>query len=248
MLLIPSIDLRDGRCVRLLRGDFAAETRYELDPLELAQRYQKLGAPWLHVVDLDGARDGTLGNLPLLQTLAAQSELRLQVGGGVRTRAAAQRLLAAGVARVVIGSAAIESPHEVLRWIEEFGAESCCLALDVRLDESLIPRVQIRGWTQGTPVTLWDALAPFVAAGVHDVLCTDVAQDGALEGPSLALYAEAIRRYPTVRWQASGGVRDTTDLRALKRIGMAAAISGKALLDGRIADADLAEWLRARTS
>ena len=247
MLVIPSIDLRDGRCVRLLRGDFDAETRYDVDPLELAQRYRKLGAPWLHVVDLDGARDGTLGNLPLLQTLAAQSGLQLQVGGGIRSRDAAQRLLTAGVTRVVIGSAAIESPQEVLRWIGEFGARKCCLALDIRLDEGLTPRVQIRGWTQATPITLWDALAPFVAAGVQDVLCTDVAQDGALEGPSVGLYTEAIRRFPSVRWQASGGVRDSSDLQELRRIGMAAAISGKALLDGRIADAELTEWLRGQT-
>lgn len=248
MLLIPSIDLRDGRCVRLLRGDFAAETRYDLDPLELAKRYRQLGAAWLHVVDLDGARDGTLGNLPLLQTLAEQSELRLQVGGGIRSRTTAQRLLSAGVARIVIGSAAIESPQEVLTWISDFGASACCLALDVRLDESSIPRVQIRGWTQGTPTTLWDALVPFVEAGVCDVLCTDIARDGALEGPSLALYTEAMRRFPSVRWQASGGVRDTADLRALREIGMAAAISGKALLDGRIEDTDLRAWLQESRS
>ncbi len=242
MLLIPSIDLRNGQCVRLLRGDFAAETRYDVDPVMLLQRYQSLGAPWLHVVDLDGARDGELGNLPVLQQLAAASSLRLQVGGGVRTLAAAKRLQDAGVSRVVIGSAAIEQPQEVLSWVKELGPEACCLALDVRLDCEQIPRVQTRGWTQGTQVSLWDALAPFRDAGVKDVLCTDVARDGALEGPSEALYLEALRRYPDIDWQASGGVRDTADLQALHELGVASAISGKALLDGRINDDALRYW------
>lgn len=244
MLLIPSIDLRNGLCVRLLRGDFAAETRYDVDPVLLLQRYQALGAPWLHVVDLDGARDGELGNLPLLQRLAASSSLRLQVGGGVRTLAAAQRLRDAGVSRVVIGSAAIEQPQEVLSWVKELGPSACCLALDVRLDSEQIPRVQTRGWTQGTQVSLWDALAPFGDVGVKDVLCTDVARDGALEGPSDALYREAVRRFPDIDWQASGGVRDAADLQALHDLGVAAAISGKALLDGRIDDDALCYWFR----
>lgn len=244
MLLIPSIDLRNGLCVRLLRGDFAAETRYDVDPVLLLQRYQALGAPWLHVVDLDGARDGELGNLPLLQRLAASSSLRLQVGGGVRTLAAAQRLRDAGVSRVVIGSAAIEQPQEVLSWVKELGPSACCLALDVRLDSEQIPRVQTRGWTQGTQVSLWDALAPFGDAGVKDVLCTDVARDGALEGPSDALYREAVRRFPDIDWQASGGVRDAADLQALHDLGVASAISGKALLDGRIDDDALCYWFR----
>lgn len=242
MLLIPSIDLRGGQCVRLLRGDFAAETRYDVDPIGLLKHYQNLGARWLHIVDLDGARDGDLANISLLQRMAEESALSLQVGGGVRTLAAAQRLQSAGVDRIVIGSAAIEQPDEVLRWIEKLGPERCCLALDVRLDDEHIPRVQIRGWTQATAVSLWDALAPFVPVGLKDVLCTDVARDGALEGPSLELYRAAIERHPNIRWQASGGVRDTEDLARLAAVGVAAAISGKALLEGRIDAGSLRAW------
>lgn len=242
MLLIPSIDLRGGQCVRLLRGDFAAETRYDVDPIGLLKHYQNLGARWLHIVDLDGARDGDLANTSLLQRMAEQSALSLQVGGGVRTLAAAQRLRSAGVDRVVIGSAAIEQPDEVLRWIETLGPEHCCLALDVRLDDEQIPRVQIRGWTQATAVSLWDALAPFRQVGLKDVLCTDVARDGALEGPSLELYRAAVERHPDIRWQASGGVRDTEDLTRLAAVGVAAAISGKALLEGRIEAQSLHAW------
>jgi phosphoribosylformimino-5-aminoimidazole carboxamide ribotide isomerase len=247
VFLIPSIDLRGGQCVRLLRGDFAAETRYDVDPVQYLQRFQHLGARWLHIVDLDGAREGTLGNLATLERLAAQPGIRLQVGGGVRSRESVQQLLSVGISRIVIGSAAVETPTTVMSWIKEFGAERCCLALDVRVDPQGVPRVQIRGWTQSTALSLWEALDAFVEVGVKDVLCTDIAQDGALEGPNLALYREALERFPQVAWQASGGVRDVRDLQALADTGVAAAISGKALLDGRINDTDLAVWLRTES-
>src|SRR6185437_11126483 len=123
MLLIPSIDLRAGRCVRLLQGDFAAETRYELDPHALLGRYRQMGASWLHIVDLDAARDGTLINRTLIHRLAAQTAVRLQVGGGVRDAAAVEQLLAHGVARVVVGSAAVERAAEVIAWLSRFGSE-----------------------------------------------------------------------------------------------------------------------------
>lgn len=245
MLLIPSIDLRGGQCVRLLRGDFAAETRYAVDPVDYLRRFQSLGASWLHIVDLDGARDGVLGNLPTLRKLAAEPAIRLQVGGGIRQRDSVQQLLDAGIDRLVVGSAAIQSTAEVVEWLKEWGAARFCLALDIRLDDQQVPRVQIRGWTESTTVSLWEILEPFVAAGIKDVLCTDVAQDGALEGPNLPLYREALARFPEVAWQASGGVRDANDLRALADIGVAAAISGKALLDGRIDERQLREWFPA---
>lgn len=243
MLLIPSIDLRGGRCVRLLRGDFAAETRYDLEPHELLGRYRALGARWLHIVDLDGARDGQLANRSLLLTLASQRAVNLQVGGGVRSLAVVDDLLRNGVDRVVVGSAAVEEPAAVAGWISQFGVERVCLAFDVKADADGVPRVQTRGWTQGTALSLWDAVAGFEGAGLRHVLCTDVQRDGALEGPSLALYTEAVRRYPELQWQASGGVRDAADLAALRAIGVAAAISGKALLEERIAADALRPYL-----
>ncbi len=244
MRLIPSIDLRGGRCVRLLRGDFAAETRYELEPHELLTRYRALGATWLHIVDLDGARDGRLANRDVIVSLASQKAVNLQVGGGLRSLAVVDDLLRNGVDRVVIGSAAIEQPDEVRGWFTRFGADKVCLALDVRLDTENIPRIQTRGWTQGTALSLWDAIGPYADVGLQHVLCTDVQRDGALEGPSLELYREARRRFPDLQWQASGGVRDASDLAALRTLGMSAAVSGKALLEERIAARDLAEFLR----
>jgi phosphoribosylformimino-5-aminoimidazole carboxamide ribotide isomerase len=243
MLLIPSIDLRGGRCVRLLQGDFAAETRYELDPHTLLGRYRQMGASWLHIVDLDAARDGTLINRTLIHRLAAQPAVRLQVGGGVRSAAAIEELLAHGVARVVIGSAAVEQPLEVAAWLSRFNPERLCVALDVRHDAEGVPRIRTRGWQHDSALSLWDALPALCEAGLRHVLCTDIARDGAMAGPNLALYGEALRRFPQILWQASGGIASGTDLTALAALGVPAAISGKALLEERISLQELRPFL-----
>lgn len=244
MRLIPSIDLRGGRCVRLLRGDFAAETRYEYEPHELLVRYRDLGARWLHIVDLDGARDGQLANRAIILALARQGAVRIQTGGGIRSATVVDELLAQGVGRVVVGSAAAERPDEVRAWIARHGVEAVCLAFDVRLDEAGIPRLQTRGWREATTLSLWDAVAAYADVGLRHVLCTDVERDGALGGPNTALYAEAVRRFPGVAWQASGGVGSAADLRALAATGADAAISGKALLEERIPAEELRPFLR----
>jgi phosphoribosylformimino-5-aminoimidazole carboxamide ribotide isomerase len=243
MLLIPAIDLRNGRCVRLLKGDFNAETRYEYDPLDLLARYVGFGATWLHVVDLDGAKDGVLANRSTIVRLAARRSLRIQVGGGMRSAAVIEDVLAQGVERVVVGSAALESPSEVAGWLGRFGPDRICLALDVKVDSDGEPKVRTRGWTEGTGVTLWDALEPFQQAGLKHVLCTDIDRDGALSGPNLDLYRRALALHPRIAWQASGGVRDAADLAALAALGMAAAVSGKALLEQRITSEELRPFL-----
>lgn len=245
MRLLPSIDLRDGQCVRLLHGDFDAETRYDITPQALHSRYRALGAQWLHCVDLDGARDGQLANRDLIEAMAADGLPRLQVGGGVRSREIVEDLLQAGIGRVIVGSAAIETPADVARWIEVFGPERIGLAIDVRLDADSVPRVQTRGWQQSTSATLWDTVQQFLSGGLRHVLCTDIARDGALQGPNLGLYADCVRRFPAIEWQASGGVRDAQDLEALAEVGVAQAISGKALLERRFDDATLVRWLAA---
>lgn len=243
MLLIPAIDLRQGRCVRLHQGDFNAETRYEIAPQELLLRYRSLGALWLHVVDLDGAKDGTLANRSIVTALASQGSLNLQVGGGIRSREAIEDLLGNGVQRVVIGSAAVENPDEVVRWLTRFGAERICLAFDVRVDAAGEPRVRTRGWTRETQLSLWRALEPFSTQGLKHVLCTDIERDGALTGPNVGLYETAVRRFPQLAWQASGGVRDAADLTALTRTNVAAAVSGKALLEDRMTSEELRPFL-----
>jgi phosphoribosylformimino-5-aminoimidazole carboxamide ribotide isomerase len=242
MRLIPAIDLRSGRCVRLLRGDFAQETRYEADPAELLEKYRELGADWLHVVDLDGAKDGSAGNLPAIAALAARKSVNLQMGGGLRSRDSVARALALGVARVVIGSAAVTDRAAVFSWLEEFGPGRVAVAFDVRVDGG-VPRVAIQGWQQQSDLSLWDAVDGFAGSGLAHVLCTDVSRDGALSGPNTELYAHAARRNPRIAWQASGGVRDARDLHALAAAGASAAISGKALLEDLIPTAELRPFL-----
>ncbi|HUN72787.1 MAG TPA: 1-(5-phosphoribosyl)-5-[(5-phosphoribosylamino)methylideneamino]imidazole-4-carboxamide isomerase [Steroidobacteraceae bacterium] len=243
MLLIPAIDLRGGRCVRLYQGDFAAETRYEYSPRELLDKYRALGATWVHVVDLDGARDGVLANREVIFDLAARRGLKLQVGGGIRSPEVIEDLISSGVERVIVGSAAVERPDEVIDWMSRFGADRICLALDVRHDRGGEPQVRTRGWKSGTAISLGEALRLYPPAAVRHVLCTDIERDGALTGPNLDLYRDAVAHFPRIAWQASGGVRDAADLHSLARLGVAAAVSGKALLEERIRPEELRPFL-----
>jgi len=243
MRLIPAIDLKAGHCVRLLHGDFAAETRYGMDPLALLAKYRDFGADWLHIVDLDGAKDGSLGNRASIERLTAQKAVKLQVGGGLRSTAAVAQMLDMGVERVVIGSAAVTQTEQVRTWLEHFGPERMTLAFDVRLDDTGTPWVQTHGWQRQSELSLWSAMANFTGSQLKHVLCTDVGRDGALTGPNIGLYREAVRRHPQIQWQASGGVRDARDLHALSDAGAAAAISGKALLEELIPIEDLQPFL-----
>ena len=243
MLVIPSIDLRGGHCVRLLKGEFNAETQYPVDPRELLQRYADAGARWLHLVDLDGARDGKPGNRELIRQLAGQSRIRIKLGGGLRDRALVEEAFTSGVSRAVIGSAAVEQPGLLRELLDAHGPERICLAVDVRVDEGGMPRVRTRGWVQEHQLSLWDLLESCADTPLQHVLCTDIARDGALSGPGYALYEQARQRFPGIAWQASGGIRDAADLARLAEMGLAAAISGKALLEGRIQLEELQPYL-----
>jgi phosphoribosylformimino-5-aminoimidazole carboxamide ribotide isomerase len=246
MQLIPAIDLRGGRCVRLLQGRFDAETVYASDPLDVLDRYLALGAGAIHVVDLDGARAGSQANRTAIARLAERAPPgTVQVGGGVRSRAVVEDLLALGVARAVVGSVAVTEPDEVAGWLRDPGTERVVLAFDIRLDEGGTPRLATHGWERQTETSLWDAVERYLPAGLRHVLCTDVARDGAMSGPNLALYAEAVRRFPGIAWQASGGVSCAADLHALAATGVAAVISGRALLEGRLAAEEVAPFLPA---
>jgi phosphoribosylformimino-5-aminoimidazole carboxamide ribotide isomerase len=241
---IPAIDLHDGRCVRLFQGRFDQVTEYTADAEDLARHYLSLGVDWVHVVDLDGARHGAGSNREVIARMAAVAPGRIQVGGGLRGRADVDAMLACGAGRVVIGSAAVERSGEVRDWLEELGPEAVVLAFDVRLDAGGTPRCTTRGWTRDAGVTLWDAIERYLDAGLRHVLCTDVARDGAMTGPNVALYSACAARYPGVALQASGGVRDRADLEALRTTGAAGAIIGKALLDGRLTDEEIRSFLQ----
>jgi phosphoribosylformimino-5-aminoimidazole carboxamide ribotide isomerase len=244
MELIPAIDLRDGRCVRLLKGDFAQETRYDVDPVELARQYRDAGAAWLHVVDLDGAKRGEPVNLALVEKMRQASGLKVQLGGGVRTRVSLKAALAAAD-RVVVGSLAVSDSVTVSGWLAELGAERITLGLDVRLDAAGRASIATHGWTQDSALTLDAAIERYHAVGLRHVLCTDIDKDGALAGPNVALYRDCVRRWPGIAFIASGGVRDAADLVALAATGVAAAVSGKALLEGRLTAAEMKPFLPA---
>lgn len=235
---IPALDLREGCVVRLRQGDYARQTDYAVDAVAQARRYREAGARWLHVVDLDGARGGRLDNLRTIEALAGLG-FAVQAGGGVRDEADLARLFDAGVQRIVVGSVAVREPARVGEWIARHGAERIVVALDTRwIDEAW--RLSASGWTEPVAATL-DALAPrFAEAGARHVLCTDIDRDGMLAGPNLALYAHLGTLAPTLAVQASGGVRDLADLRALRATPARAVILGRSLLEGHI---DLAEAL-----
>lgn len=243
MELIPAIDLKEGRCVRLFKGDFAAETVYSNEPASVLERYRMLGAQRVHVVDLDGARDGNQPNREIILELAAQGRTALQVGGGLRTLERIRHLLDAGVERAVIGSVAVTAPDEVAGWMTQIDPKRIVLAFDVRLDSSGVPMLTTHGWLKTSEIVLWEAVERFLNNGLAHVLCTDVARDGAMTGPNCELYAQAVRRFPELQWQASGGVANGADLFALRDCGVAAVISGKAMLENTISAEELRPFL-----
>jgi phosphoribosylformimino-5-aminoimidazole carboxamide ribotide isomerase len=233
MEVVPAIDLREGRVVRLKQGDYTQETRYASDPAALAGEYADAGAHWLHLVDLDGARSGAFENLRVIEAIARARRLRVQAGGGVRTRVDVQRLFDAGVERVVVGSIAVREPETVLQWISDLGAERICVALDARQDGETW-RLPSAGWTQNEGATLAELAPRYAAAGARHLLCTDISRDGMLSGPNLELYVYLASMAPRLEVIASGGVRDVADVRALRAGGVAGVVLGRSLLEGRL--------------
>ena len=244
MKIIPAIDLHEGKCVRLYKGDFDRVTHYSDQPLEVARAYAALSVDDLHIVDLDGARTGSQQNARVVRQLCADSPLVVQLGGGIRDGDRVKYWLENGVTRCVVGSVAVAEPERVAAWIDDFGADSIVLALDVTIGEEG-PVLATHGWTQSTGLSLWDLLDRYSTLGAEHLLCTDISRDGAMSGPNVELYTEILRRYPDIRLQASGGVRDIGDIRRLKEIGTPAAITGKAMLDGKISAAEVDSFLRS---
>lgn len=230
--IIPAIDLLDGRCVRLLHGDFDQCKVYDRDAVQLAGRYSLEGAEWLHVVDLAASRDGAKANIQPLLHLLGNAGQSVQTGGGVRSGQDIRVRLDHGARRVVVGSLSVTQPETFTAWLNEFGAEQLVAALDVRIGEDGTPRPRTHGWTRGSGQSLWQLLDYYSDKGLIHVLCTDIGRDGAMNGPNLELYAEVTRRYPALAVQASGGVSELDDLRSLTGTGVDSVISGKALLEG----------------
>jgi phosphoribosylformimino-5-aminoimidazole carboxamide ribotide isomerase len=234
MILFPAIDLQNGCCVRLSKGDFSSTTLYEQDPLKQASLFAEAGAEWLHIVDLDGARDEQMDQIELIEKIARNIPLRLQIGGGIRQEQQIDHLFAAGASRLVIGSLAVHDPDLVISWLRRYGGEKLVLALDVRLDSDGMPEVLTKGWQEGSHQSLWDILNLYKAAPLQTILCTDIARDGMLQGVNLGLYKALRDRYPKLGIIASGGVGSMEDLKNLAAQKIDGVIIGKAFYEKKI--------------
>jgi len=235
---IPAIDVRQSRVVRLRQGDYAQETRYDDSPADLARKYAAAGSRWLHLVDLDAAKAGGYTLLPLLAQLCGC--LQIQTGGGIRSAADIEAVLAGGATRVVIGTLAVREPERVIAWLHDYGSERVVIALDARQDADGEWQLPVAGWTEKSDQTLIGLLGRYADAGLRHVLCTDIERDGMLGGFNLDLYRLIAQRWPQLQLQASGGVRSLDDIRAAKVAGASVAILGRALLEGKF---DLPEAL-----
>ena len=230
--IYPAIDVRDGRVVRLHQGDYARETRYPDDPYALAMRYADAGATWLHLVDLNAARDGGYTLQALLQRIVEDGRMHVQTGGGIRSSGDVEALLALGARRVVIGSLAVELRERVAGWLGCYGGDRVTIALDARCGTDGRWWPATRGWTGVGQATLGELVRFYSKSGLRHLLCTDIARDGTLAGPNIALYTLLREWAPKVDVQASGGARNVADIEAARAAGCAGIVLGKSLLDG----------------
>jgi len=237
MEIIPAIDIIEGKCVRLTHGDFNQKKIYNEDPLEVARSFEDAGILRLHLVDLDGARKGAVQNWKVLERIAGKTALVVDFGGGVKTEADVNIVLNSGALLVTVGSMAVKDPGTFKSWLLKFGSEKFLVGADVKGE-----KLTISGWTESTDVWVYDFIEEMMAVGIQQIFCTDVAKDGALEGPSLGLYRDIIARFEQLHFIASGGVSSIDDLHALEEAGCKGAIIGKAIYEGRIALSDLQKF------
>ena len=234
MQIIPAIDIIDGKCVRLTEGDYAQKTIYNENPLEVAKAFEAVGIQRLHLVDLDGAKAGAVKNWKVLESIAVNTKLVIDFGGGIKTDNDVAHVFERGASLATIGSIAVANPTLFLSWVNKYGAEKFFLGADVK--DNLIA---VNGWMQTSTITIESFLTDYLAHGITNIFCTDVSKDGRLEGPSTALYQSLIQLFPNLNLVASGGVSSLQDLEALDAIGCAGAIVGKAIYENRISLASL---------
>ncbi len=229
MHIIPSFDLMDGRLVRLRQGDFEQKTEYPDNPLDLARDLEAAGIRRLHLVDLDGAREGRPVNLRILEQIAARTRLEIDYGGGLRSIPTLRQVWDAGAEMFSVGSVAVLAPDEFSAWVERFGADRFLVGADVR-DRM----VAVHGWVEQTTLDLFDFLSRLVKLGIQKVSVTDIERDGELGGPAIELYRDILLQFPSIQLVASGGVSSVADLEELQAIGCAGTIVGKAFFEGKI--------------
>lgn len=227
--IIPAIDLIEGKCVRLAQGDFARKKIYNENPLEAAKAFEDAGLRRLHIVDLDGARRGKVTNLKVLETIAANTNLTVDFGGGIKTDENIEAVFDAGAKMAGVGSVAAEEPEKFSAWLEKYGGEKILLGADVKNE-----MIAIDGWQTATHLEIVPFLENYFARGVRGVFVTDISKDGLLQGSANALYRKILERLPDLKLIASGGVASMQDIFELEKIGCAGVIVGKAIYEGRI--------------
>jgi phosphoribosylformimino-5-aminoimidazole carboxamide ribotide isomerase len=233
--LIPAIDIIEGKCVRLTKGDYDTKKVYG-DPLEMAQQFEELGMRRLHVVDLDGAKSKHVVNLAALKAITTHTNLIVDFGGGIKTEENIEKAFEAGASMVTVGSIAVTKPTLFIQWLDKYGADKMILGADVRNG-----MISINGWKEDSKEELLPFLKKYIDAGVKNVLCTEISKDGTLQGPAVTLYKEVMKAYPQLHLIASGGVSQKEDIEELEREGIPAVVFGKAIYEGRI---DLKELLK----
>jgi phosphoribosylformimino-5-aminoimidazole carboxamide ribotide isomerase len=227
--LIPAIDIINGKCVRLCKGDYEQKTVYGDSPARIAQDFERLGFKRLHVVDLDGAKSKHVVNIDVLREITSTTSLTVDFGGGIKTDDDIEKAFEAGAQMVTVGSIAVTSPTLFYQWLEKYGAERIILGADVRNG-----MISINGWKEDSSEALLPFLKKYIDKGVKNVLCTEISKDGMLEGPAVELYKEVMREYPGLHLIASGGVSCIEDIRRLESEGIPAVVFGKAIYEGRI--------------
>ena len=234
--LIPAIDIIDGSCVRLTKGDYEQKTVYG-SPLEMARQFEEIGYRRLHVVDLDGAKSRHIVNSKVLSQLSSETSLIIDFGGGIKTDDDIGKAFESGASMVTIGSVAVTHPELLERWLKKYGAERIILGADVRNG-----RISINGWKEDSEQELLPFLKHYVDMGITNVLCTEISKDGTLSGPAIKLYQSVMEAYPHLHLIASGGVSSIDDIKALESAGIPAVVFGKAIYEGRINLKELWDW------
>ena len=235
--IIPAIDIIDGRCVRLTKGDFADKKVYDASPLDMAMQYADCGVRRIHMVDLDGARRSKPMNIKTLEEVASKSGVEIEWGGGIADDSALASVFNAGATQAIVGSVAALRPAEFTRWLKIFGPDRILLGADVRDGV-----VAVKGWVQQTGLTLYEQISWFLEDGLKYVVCTDISRDGLLKGPSFDLYAELMEEFQSVIFTASGGISGMDDIKELDRIGVPKVVVGKAIYEKRIKLDDIKAW------
>jgi phosphoribosylformimino-5-aminoimidazole carboxamide ribotide isomerase len=234
MDIIPAIDIIDGKCVRLTQGDYSQKKVYNEKPVEVARQFEDAGLKRLHLVDLDGAKEGMVRNWKVLEDIAAKTSLVIDFGGGIKKEKDVRIVFDSGASLATVGSIAVKNEKEFIQWLQVFGAEKFLLGADVKNE-----KIAVSGWQETTDISVYDFIEKYIRHGIQQVFCTDVSKDGKLEGPATELYRNIIAEFPTLHFIARGGVSSMNDLEILRTLGCNGVIIGKAIYEGRIRISDI---------